>query len=225
METTQTTNESLNVTRQQLLSLVYEMIGGYPNPDDAPSPPGPWDPIIRGALEHINAFGPFPEPWRSRFGVNQILKILANLRPEIWDLAGGGRSILDEVALNPQPLPPRIAFAAALVRGFINHAVLMREIAEIFGFEQRGIIIVSGRDLSQWIDELCGNNFKIKFPIRKPRPPWWSEKLAAIDFFVMANEFEQAAAETFNEDLRANFADPGAKLSDAGLSRIRGGQN
>lgn len=224
METTQTTNESLNVTRQQLLSLVRETVGGYPNPDDAPQP-GPWDPIIRGALEHINAFGPYPEPWKSKFGVNRILRILADLRPEIWDVVGGGRSILDEVALNPQPLPPRLAFAAALVRGFINRAIFMCEIAENFGFEQRGIIIVSGRDLSQWIDELCGNNFKIKFPIPKPRPPWWSEKLAAVDFFVMAAEFEQAAAETFNEDLRTNFADASTKLSDAGLSKMRGGQN
>ena len=98
METTQTTNESLNVTRQQLLSLVREIVGGYPNPDDGAPQPGPWDPIIRGSLEHINAFGPYPEPWRSRFGVNQILRILANLPPEIWDVVGGGRNVLDEVA-------------------------------------------------------------------------------------------------------------------------------
>ncbi len=98
----------------------------------------------------------------------------------------------------------------------------MREIAENFGFEQRGIIIVSGRDMVQWIDELCGNDFKIRFPTPQPRPPWWSEKLAAIDFFVMANEFEQAAADSFSEDIRANFAESSTKLADAGLSRLRG---
>ena len=55
----------------------------------------------------------------------------------------------------------------------------------------------------------------------KTHAPWSSEKLAAIDFFVMANEFEQAAAETFNEDLRANFADAGAKLADAVVESAR----
>ncbi len=224
MKTKQTANEKLNVTRQEMLSLVGEIIGGYPNPDDAP-PPGPWDPLIRNALEQINAFGPRPEPWKSKIGANQILKIFAKLRPEIWDAVGGGFGFGEEVALNPQPLPPRLAFVAALARVFVGRAVLIREIAENFGFEQRGIIIVSGRDMSKWIDEICGNNFKIKFPIPKPRPPWWSEKLAAIDFFVMANEFERAAAETFNEDLRANFSAFGAKLADAGLSKMSGSQN
>ncbi len=35
MKTKQKTDEKLNVTRQEMLSLVREMIGGYPNPDDA----------------------------------------------------------------------------------------------------------------------------------------------------------------------------------------------
>ncbi|MBA3633748.1 MAG: hypothetical protein H0W58_13220 [Acidobacteria bacterium] len=226
MEGTQTIrkNESLNITRKQLLTLVGAMFGngraGLEDPDN-PLPPGPWDPIIRQALGRMKIFGPLPDPWQSEFKLNRIWRILAALRPEIWDVIGGGQ-ISDAVALNPQPLPPRVAFAASLAQTIIDRAEMMREIASnlrLEGGEERGIIIVSGRDIWRFIDELCGNNFKIKFPIPIP-PPWWKEELEAADFFVMAAQFETAASGTFDEDLRRNFADAGEKLATAGLAKI-----
>src|SRR3990172_8832863 len=108
--------------------------------DEHPLPPGPWDSIICVALERINVFGPHPEPWRvfgwpvpwrtiervfgipvpwrtieSVFGPlpdpwKVIFTSILARHPEIWDAIGGGPSFGEEVALNPQPLPPRFAF-------------------------------------------------------------------------------------------------------------------
>jgi hypothetical protein len=38
---------------------------------------------------------------------------------------------------------------------------------------------------------------------------------------VMATQFDQAANGTFNPDLRQNLMDAGAKLAEAGLSKMQ----
>lgn len=45
--------------RKQLLSIVREMIGGKSGreDDEHPLPPGPWDPVIRAALERSTISG------------------------------------------------------------------------------------------------------------------------------------------------------------------------
>src|SRR5262245_42534323 len=52
------------ISRKQLVSLAGGFLGGYPNPD-GDSPPGPWDPYIRRALQRVQVFGPVPDPWRA----------------------------------------------------------------------------------------------------------------------------------------------------------------
>ncbi len=82
------TIQNINVySRQALVSLLGQVISGYPDPEN-PQPPGPWDPHIRRALQSVQlVFGPHPEPWV-------------------------------QVALNPQPLPPRtLFFTAVAIRG------------------------------------------------------------------------------------------------------------
>ncbi|MCY7375205.1 MAG: hypothetical protein LH472_04450 [Pyrinomonadaceae bacterium] len=232
MQTTQTTDETLNISREKLVSLVSQMFGGAsgnPNPDE-PHQPGPWDPIIRKVSNRF--FGPFPEPWRmifgnhsetrhSELGVNRvILKLLAALRPEIFDVIGGGHHFSRAAAeLNPQPLPPRAAFLAAFAQEVIDRAALMQEIADAMNQagEERGIIIVSGY-LSRFVDDLCPEPIKIKIP-PKPKSDT-DDRLSGLELIITGAVFEQNAALAANQDLRRELSNAGAKLMETGIARM-----
>jgi hypothetical protein len=218
MNTEQTGQQSLHISQEKLLALVRAMIGGSTGreDDEHPLPPGPWDPHIRVALERINVFGPRPEPWKVIFA-----SILAR-HPEIWDAIGGGRSFGDEVALNPQPLPPRFAFLVSLAQTVISRAELLQEIADATRREgeQQGIIIVSGY-IARLVDDICGNDFRFRWPFPWPRPNWLAEEVSGIDLVVVATQFHQAANETLNPELRQNLADASAQLVEAGLSKMQ----
>jgi hypothetical protein len=237
MNTEQTDQQSLHISQENLLALVRGMIGvGRGREDDEhPLPPGPWDPVIRVALERINVFGPRPEPWKDFFGqvvpwqlgLGQPLpwrvafaSILAR-HPEIWDAIGGGHSFGEEVALNPQPLPPRFAFLVAVAQAVTSRAELLQEIADATRREgeQHGIIIVSGY-ISKFVDDFCGTGFRLKYPFPGPRPHWFAHELDGIDLVVMATQFDQAAKEAFSPNLRQNLADASAKFVEAGLSKM-----
>ncbi len=240
MNTGQTEQESLHISREQLLTLVRTLIGGSGGrvDDEHPLPPGPWDPVIRVALERVNAFGPHPEPWdvfgrgvswrtESAFGQRSeawkavVASILAR-HPEIWDAIGGGHSFGEQVALNPQPLPPRFAFLVAVAQAVISRAELLQEIADATPREgeQQGIIIVSGYT-GRFSEDWCGNGFRPKWPFPGPPPPWFAKELDGIDLVVMATQFDQAARGTFSPDLRRSLADASAKFVEAGLSKMQ----
>jgi len=241
MNTEQTEQQSLHINQEKLLAFVRAMIGGSRGreDDEHPLPPGPWDPVIRVALERINVFGPHPEPWKvfgdpvpwrtieAVFGPQPepwkviFASILAR-HPAIWDAIGGGHSFSEEVALNPQPLPPRFAFLVSLAQTVISRAELLQEIADATRREgeQQGIIIVSGY-IARFVDDICGNDFRFKWPFPWPRPNWLAKEVSGIDLVVMATQFDQAANETFNRELRQNLADASAKLAEAGLSKMQ----
>ena len=228
MNSGQTEHQSLHISQEKLLAFVSAMIGGSSGreDDEHPLPPGPWDPVIRVALERINVFGPHPEPWKV-FGAHPVpqkvifASILAR-HPEIWDAVGGGHSFGAEVALNPQPLPPRFAFLLSVAQTVISRVELIQEIADATRREgeQQGIIIVSGY-FARFVDDWCGNDFSLKYPFPWPRPNWFAKELDGIDLVVMATQFEQAAKGTFSQDLRQNLADASAKFVQAGLSRMQ----
>ncbi len=241
MNTEQTEQQSLHISQEKLLAFVRAMIGGSRGreDDEHPLPPGPWDPVIRVALERINVFGPHPEPWRvfghgvpwrtieSVFGPlpdpwKVIFTSILARHPAIWDAIGGGPSFSEEVALNPQPLPPRFAFLVSLAQTVISRAELLQEIADATRREgeQQGIIIVSGY-IGRFVDDICGNDFRFKWPFPWPRPNWLANEVSGIDLVVMATQFDQAAKETFNRELRQNLADASAKLAEAGLSKMQ----
>lgn len=93
--------------------------------DDAhPLPPAPWDPVIRIALKRINVFGPLPDPWKA------VFTSILTRHAEIGDVISSGPSFGEEVALNPQPLPPRFAFLVALAQMVISRAELLQEISD-----------------------------------------------------------------------------------------------
>ncbi|HEY8034320.1 MAG TPA: hypothetical protein VIF37_01880 [Methylobacter sp.] len=242
MNAEQTEQQSLYISQEKLLAFVRAMLGGTRGreDDEHPLPPGPWDPVIRIALERINVFGPHPEPWRafnpgvpwrpvgSIFGPvsgkpvswKVVLSSILAKHPELWD-AVGGHSSGEEVALNPQPLPPRFAFLVALAQTVISRAELFQEIADAVPREgeQQGIIIVS-EYIARFIDD-CGTGFKPKWPFPGPPPPWFAHEFDGIDLVVMATQFEQAAKETFSRDLRQNLANASVKLAEVGLSKMQ----
>ena len=232
MKTTQTELQSLDVSREKLLAFVGAMIGGGRGreDDEHPLPPGPWDPVIHAAFERINVFGPKPEPWRrieSVFGPRPepwrliFASILAR-HPEIFDALGGGHSFGNEVALNPQPLPPRYAFLLAAAQTVISRAELLQELADSTRREgeERSIIIVGGIT-SRFSDDWCGTGFRLKYPFLGPRPHWFTTELSGIDLMVIATQFEQSAKQTFSQDLRQSLSNASAKFAEAGLAKLR----
>ena len=222
------------------------MIGGGAGreDDEHPLPPGPLDPVIRVALEQISFFGPSPErritgSERSHSRTaepvvnpmsdprNVVFQSIFRKHPEIFDAIGGGHSFGDEVALNPQPLPPRAAFLIAVAQAVIRRAELLQEIAGATSQDgsQQGIIIVGGYTsrgyTSRFSDEWCGTGFKLRWPFPGPRPHWFPHKLNAIDLIVVATQFEQAAKETFSQKLRQHLVKTSGKFTEVGMSRLQ----
>ena len=238
MNAEQLKQRSIHIDREQLLSFVRTMIGGNRGPEDDKHAlrPGPLDSLVRVALERAEIFDARPEPWRV-FGHpvpwrtieavfspqlepwKAILEIIAAKYPAIWELIGGGPNFGAEVALNPQPLPPRFAFLVSLARTAISRAELIQDIADATRREgeQQGSIGY----INRLTDELCPREFRLRWPFPWPRPNWFTEELSGIDLVVIATQFEQAAKETFSQDLRQNLVDASGKLAEAGLSKMQ----
>lgn len=216
METTKKAFSNENITQQKINTFVSTVLGVYPNPDD-PQPPGPWDPVIRTALERL---GPSPDPWTSRFESNlAAFRAIARKFPAIWDTIGDGR--FDSVALNPQPLPPREAFALEFARAAVDRLQLIQEVADAVASygDREGIIVVGGR-ISELVDEICGTNFPKKFPI-PPRPgPDPDPRLSGTELVLMGSQFLATSGIVANEQLRNEFTAAGERLVNEGLNRI-----
>lgn len=204
-------NDHITIPRRAFVSLMSELVGGYPNPDD-PMPPGPWDPVIRAGLwQRVfiipvpwRVFGPRPEPWRV-FGP----------QPEPWS----------EVMLNPQPLPPRIALAVSLAQMVVQTIIATRETAALMPEEVRvHMHRATSEQLSQFIDE-CGTKWPgwWRFP-PPPPPPWWKEIVGdaprPTDLVIMGTQFDNAGqfVSRADEALGQEFAEAGARLTEMGLS-------
>lgn len=238
MKTERTEQRSAHISQDKLFTLVRAVTGEARarEADEQPMPPGRWDRLTRVALERIAVFGPSPEPWKvsgpgvpwlsieSVFGPRPEpwKVVVANILARHWEAIGIGHGLGDEVALNPQPLPPRYAFLTSLAQTLIGRAELMHEIADATrrDGEERGIIIVGGY-VSRFVDDICGNDFRFKWPFPWPRPNWFTTEVAGLDLVVIATQVDQAAKDTFNPDLRHNLADASTRLAEAGLSRMQ----
>jgi len=236
---------SIHISPEKLLAFVGEVFGASVGREDDEHPlkKGPWGPVVREALKETYAlglhpepgtvFGPKPEPWQTRqseFGLHPesvawkvVLTSLFEKYPSLYDLIPRGvQKRGEEVSLNPQPLPPRLAFLAAVAHTVINRVELLYDVAHAIANEgeSRGIIIVGGY-LSRFCDEFCGNSFRLIWPFPEPHPNWFTTELRGIDLVVMASQFHQASKEAFSPELSQHFADAAARLAEAGLSKLQ----
>ncbi|MCI0736508.1 MAG: hypothetical protein L0Y50_09605 [Beijerinckiaceae bacterium] len=192
------------ISQQALLLSIWQLVGGYPDPGKS-NPPGPWDTLIRRALQRsFLAFGPHTDAWRGQWG------------------SGPGPDPWIQAELNPQPLPPRAMVYAALAQEIAERALVMQETADaIMGQgEEHGIIVVGGY-ISKFVEDLCGNGFRMPWPFPPPRPWWLPEEVSGLDLVVAGVQFQKTASGTFNCQLKQVFAEAGARLLQAGLSRLQ----
>jgi len=192
------------ISQRALLSSIRHLIGDNPDPDN-PTPPGPWDPVIRWALPRVLwIFEPNPDPWRRHW--------LFEPNPEPWVLVG----------LNPQPLPPRVMFFSAIAQFVIGRALSIQETANaIRGQGERQSTVGGSAYISRFVDDFCGTGRRVGWPFPPPRPKWFTEDVAGRDLVVTGMQFEKAASQSYGFELKQVFADAGAKLTAVGLSRLQ----
>jgi len=198
------------LSARALTALVSQLTTGYPNPEGPESSPGPLDPYIRKALERsVIGAGVGTNLWR----------VIAEKHPDIWDVIGGDPS--STVALNPQPLPPRSSFLAAVILVFTERMTDVCELADLIPRPggERGNLIVAGH-VARFVDEICGNGLRIKWPFPWPAPPWFSDSLSGADLIVMGTQFQQCAVIAMDRDLGRTFADAAHALLEAGAARL-----
>ena len=199
-----------HLSARALGALVSQLTTGYANPDGLEAAPGPFDPYMRRALERaVGGAGAGTNLWR----------VIAQKHPEIWNVISGDAS--SQVALNPQPLPPKSAFLAAVIQEFTERMTLIAEIADLLprpGGEP-GNLVVAGH-VARFVDEICANSFKIRWPFPWPAPNWFSEMPTGADFVVMGTQFQQSAVLARDRDLGRTFSDAAHALLEAGAARL-----
>ena len=217
--------EPFEVDREKLLALVGQFTGvtaGLDNPEGVPKR-GPWDPVVKKAVAETFRMGPFPQPWTAAISkYSDLLHLLASINPKVWEVIGGGPAF-QEVALNPQPLPPRFAFLTNVAEMVIERVELMQEIGESLNGrgQKEGIIVVGGRYLADFIDEWCGTGYPHKWPFPGPRPHWFPEEITGLDKVIIASRFELAGRLTANTRLGDVFNNAAATLAEAGFAELR----
>jgi len=198
------------LSARALTALVSQLTTGQPHPDSPETPPGPLDPYVRRALERsVLGFGAGTNLWR----------VIAEKHPEIWDVIGGDP--LSAVALNPQPLPPRSAFLAAVILEFTERMTDVAELADLIPRPggDAGHLIVAGH-VARFVDEICGNGARMKWPFPWPEPKWYSDALTPADLIVMGTQFQQCAAIAIDRDLSRTFADAAHALLESGAAQL-----
>lgn len=137
-----------------------------------------------------------------------------------------------DVSLNPQPIPPGIAFAVALAQEVTDKARSLHELAEVLPADaQAHTVEAASRMLARFVDD-CGNG-------RIPTWRWWwgrhwiiprspppphpqevSERFTPVELIVLGVQFENSAAAVVNEQLQQNLVEAGAMLIEAGLAQM-----
>jgi hypothetical protein len=199
-----------HLSARALTALVSQLTTGYPDSNGPEDTPGPLDPYIRKALE------------RSVLGAGlgtTLWRVIAEKHPEIWDVIGGDPH--SAVALNPQPLPPRSAWLAAVIQEFVERMTDVGELADLLPRPnaERGTILVAGH-VAKFVDDICGNGLKIRWPLPWPPPAWFTDSLSGQDLIVMGTQFQQCSVMALDRDLGRTYADAAHALLEAGAARL-----
>lgn len=198
-----------HLSARALTALVSQLTTGYANSEGPDEIPGAVDPYIRRALER-SVLGPGPG--------THLWRLIAEKHPEIWDVIGGDPG---GVALNPQPLPPRSAFLAAVIVEFAQRMTDVCELADLIPRPggETGHVIVGGHT-ARFVDDVCASGFTMRWPYPWPAPAWFANTLNGADLIVMGAQFQQCAGFALDRELGRTFADAAHALLEAGAARL-----
>jgi len=212
--------ETKSVSAEKVMNLVHEMLGGKgenPPPDDN-TPSGPWDPYIRRAIRRLSwVSGPWPLPWMAI----SMMDIFAP-QPQPWrEIFNPFSQVGNAVALNPQSLPPRIAFMVSLSQDVVERAALIHEVAEGIGQQgqKQGIIVVGGI-ISRFADDFCGTDWRLRWPFPIPHPRWWKTELSGLDLIAIGTQLTYSATETVDKSLQEHLQKAGKQFTERGMARM-----
>jgi len=193
-----TMNDTITIPRTAFISILNSFIGGYPNPEGEPQPPTPWDPVIRRAFDQVRwQFGPRPEPWVT-----------------------SASNLLSQVALNPQPLPPRLTYTTVLAQEIVNSIANLQDIAEILPEDaQARVGDIANRRLEIFFDDYCGTPPR-KSPFPRPKSSDVIEGFNPLELVIIGTQFEVAATTLINGGLQESLSALGAKLVEQGTSQL-----
>lgn len=143
-----------------------------------------------------------------------LLAVIGRLHPEIYDVPpkyGPLRTRGDLASLNPQPLPPRSAYAEAAVE-LAGTLVRMAAEAETHGNSGAGFV-------SEFIDEWCGTPWPRRWPFPVPFPgpePGPYDVMAGRISAALA--FASAGSRIQDERLGGALTDGAERLAEAALA-------
>jgi hypothetical protein len=144
-----------------------------------------------------------------RFGVGPLAfsQRIAEVSGHVFDRGNA-------VMLNPQPLPPREAYALALADAHIQELVSLHRAGALLGGEiaERAL----GQSLRQIadIDGLCPRWPKWPFVWPPPPPPPWEidEEMSPTELFLFGSRFMAASGLVKQENLQNALASLGGKV-------------
>ena len=203
--------EALYTTKREQLPKNVSVFVEPRTPSIPIPPPQRVERFVRLALERVS--GASMDPWLT---ADPWLKAqrCSDTSSLPWTSPG------DDVAINPQPLPPRYLFLTALAQEVINNAELMLEITLASEGTERAIIVIGGY-IDGFVDDTCGNGFRLIWRGPGPRPNWFPERLTGLDLLVMGQQFAQSAHNQFDAGMGQVMSGAAAKLTQAGSSRLR----
>lgn len=191
-------SDTITISRTALISILNSFTGSQ-GPEGDPLPPGPWDPVIRKAFNQIRwQFGPLPDPW-----------ITSVSNP------------FSQVALNPQPLPPRLAYTTVLAQEMVNSIANLQDMAEILPEDaQARVGEIANRRLQLFFDDYCGTPPR-KSPFPGPRPRDGAiEGFNPLELVIIGTQFEAAATTLVDGGLQEALSVLGTQLIEQGISQM-----